>query len=164
MVGDGTSTSNVSTAFQVEQGGDTFVSGFLTIEGHSSRIGYTKTAYLSSNRSITAGTGAYLCSVTLEKGVWVITAVARFQSASDTSYRRLSITTDSSGNDPTPNVQVSAINGSPTTLTATSIAYVSPSSGTTETYYLAVLAGKACTMNAGSAIAPWNYIKAVRIA
>lgn len=164
VVGDGTSTSNVSTAFHVEQGGDTFMSGYLTVEGHSSHIGTRKTAYLSSNRSITAGTGAYLCSLTLEKGVWVITAVARFQSASDTSYRRLSITTASTGDDPTPNVQVSAINGTPTTLTATIIEYVSPSSGTTETYYLAVLAGKACTMNAGSALAPWNYLRAVRIA
>ena len=173
MVGNGTSTSARKNVFTVSTAGVVTaevlnVSGTIStdsninangicVNSHSSWIGDIKSAYLTANKAITAGTAASLCSIALTAGVWVIVAVAQFPNGSDTTYRRLKISTSSTSAEP-PDVQISAHNGHPTTIQSTKIVSISANT----TYYLTVMSAKAQTLLAGS-VDGFNYIKAVRI-
>ena len=129
----------------------------ITLDGHSSAVGSILSAYLTANKAISAGTEASLCNIQLTAGVWVIVAVAQFPNGSDTTYRRLKISTSSTSAEP-PDVQISAHSGHPTTIQSTKIVSIS----STTNYYLTVMSAKAHTMLAGS-VDGFNYIKAVRI-
>ena len=159
VVGDGSSNSSRSNGFQIETGGVARIKGSLFIEGHATRVGDVNTAYLTSSKTISAGTATNLCSLTLSAGTWVITATVRFPNKNNSTYRLIKIATNSSTVDP-PDVEVPAINGTPTVLTATIIDYITSNT----TYYLNVQASVSCAMEAGSVYNEVNYLRAVRIA
>lgn len=174
IIGNGTSDSARSNSFSITDNGNVYAASLdldyslytgntaylqsLIIDNHAQAVGYTTSARLTANKAITAGTAASLCSITLEAGTWIIVASAQFPNGSDTTYRRLKISTSSTSAEP-PDVQISAHNGHPTTIQSTKI--VSIESNTT--YYLTVMSAKALTILAGS-VDGFNYIKAVRIA
>lgn len=137
------------------------MAGKLYIEGHSTEVGSTVSAYLTSSKNITVGSANDLCHISLTAGTWVITAVVRFPNASDTTYRLMKIAEGPVISADLPNSEVSAINGYPTVLTATKI--VKLNTGETADYFLNVKVGKTLTLEAGS-VGGINYIEAVRIA
>lgn len=137
------------------------MAGKLYLEGHSTEVGSTVSAYLTQSKAITAGNAEPVCHIALTAGTWVITAVVRFPNASDTTYRLMKIAEGPVISADLPNSEVSAINGYPTVLTATKI--VKLNAGETADYFLNVKAGKALTLEAGS-VGGVNYIEAVRIA
>ena len=139
--------------------GNLSLSGTITTGGHSSAIGTVKYAQLTSNKSVSSGTGTELCSFSLEAGVWVINAGVRWATNSS-GWRRANISNTSGATD----IQcvVAPVNGEYTQMNFSRILELS----STTTYYLNGYQNTGSALNAlGSSGTNYGtFMTAVRIA
>lgn len=124
-----------------------------------SAIGTIKTAYLTSDRSVANNTYVSLCSVSLDKGVWVITGGARWNTNANGS-RDTNISTTAGNTAMQSTIQPNSNNWTQTNLTR--IVSVS-TDGTPYHLNARQTSGGALTARAGETNGG-TYITAVRIA
>lgn len=158
IIGNGTSRSARANAFAVDGSGNVKSAGGITAYDHSSPIGTVKDAYMSAAKTVATGTYVALCSISLEAGVWILTARSRAPSNAN-GWRGMNVMTTSGGSG--INSNSNAVNGTYTQLVET---YILTPTATT-TYYLNVRhnAGSDLTYPAGTA-GGHNSMRAVRIA
>lgn len=126
---------------------------------HSSPIGTVKRAHLASSKSINNETATQLCSITLEKGVWMVVGYVRFP-ANSTGVRRANISTTSGASD-LHNQQNAG--GS---VMQMQVVYSATVTATSQVFYLNAYqsSGTAMTMTAGTDSGYINGMVATRIA
>ena len=132
----------------------------LVIAGHSSPIGSYINGWLAANKNASAGTSEFtpLCSISLDAGVWLITAGVRWPSNS-TGYRMANISTTQGS--PETNISCSPVSGAVTQIRFEQIVY--PDS--TTTYYLNAghTASSTPLVMPASGSGYGNFLRAVRI-
>lgn len=131
----------------------------LYINNHTSPIGTVKTGYLPSDKSVANNSYVSLCSVSLDKGVWIITGGVRWNTSANGS-RDTNISTTKGDTSMQLTVQPNSNNWTQTNLTR--IVSVSVD-GTTYHLNARQTSGNALTARAGETNGS-TYITAVRIA
>ncbi len=130
----------------------------LRIGGNASGIGTIKNAYLTANRTTASGTWYALCSIVLEKGVWVLSAGARWNGNS--SGTRQANVSGTSGNS-AQNISMKAADNSVTSARFTTIWDITASS---QRVYLNVYQSSGSNIVCpASGVDYGNYLRAVRI-
>lgn len=126
---------------------------------HSSPIGTVKRAYLASSRSINDETATAICSITLEKGVWMVIGYVRFP-ANSTGARRANISTTSGATDLQNQQHAGGI------VMQMQVIYSATVTSTSQVFYLNAYqsSGAQMTLPAGTANGYINGMVATRIA
>lgn len=150
---------NDSGFISADDNGNVSISGGLTVEGHSSKIGSRIIAKLDSQKNIATSTYVQVCKIDLPAGVWILTAYVRI-SANASGLRRANLALSSQADAST--VQVAPASGGFTQL---NFARVYAVSSNTSVYLNAWQnSGSELTLPAGDANGYVNGIVAVRIA